>query len=167
MSQLCERVKAVCVERDDTSGILEAVEKGIYVIPAYKDLRPVAPDNVLCSSIWNREAGFADILNAHAEGRWDQIRSENWYREMTLANEGLELSLRTCGTILSGLRNERFSPTRTGGSGSSFGRSSLTRLGECPLNIRFQDSGKQSCQCSRKLLTRVCGRGVQEGVGIS
>jgi basic membrane protein A len=84
-------VKAVYVEQDDTSGILEAVEKGIYVIPAYKDLRPVAPDNVLCSSVWNWEAGFADILNAHAEGRWDQFRSENWYWEMTLANEGLGL----------------------------------------------------------------------------
>jgi hypothetical protein len=52
-------VKAVYVEQDDTSGILEAVDKGIYVIPAYKDLRPVAPDNVLCSSVWNWEAGFS------------------------------------------------------------------------------------------------------------
>jgi len=84
-------VKAVYVEQDDTSGILEAVDKGIYVIPAYKDLRPVAPDNVLCSSVWNWEAGFSDILNAHAEGRWDQFRAENWYWEMTLANEGLGL----------------------------------------------------------------------------
>jgi basic membrane protein A len=84
-------VKAVYVEQDDTSGILEAVEKGIYVIPAYRDLRPMAPDNVLCSSVWNWEAGFLDILNAHAEGRWDSFRSKNWYWEMTLANGGLSL----------------------------------------------------------------------------
>jgi len=84
-------VKAVYVEQDDTSGILEAVDKGIYVIPAYRDLRSVAPDNVLCSSVWNWEPGFAEILNAHAEGRWDQLRSENWYWEMTLANAGLGL----------------------------------------------------------------------------
>ena len=84
-------VKAVYVEQDDTSGILEAVEQGIYVIPAYKDLRYVAPDSVLCSSVWNWEPGWAAILDAHAEGRWDQFRAENWYWEMTLANGGLGL----------------------------------------------------------------------------
>ena len=84
-------VKAVYVEQDDTSGILEAVEQGIYVIPAYKDLRAIAPDNVLCSSVWNWEPGWSAVLDAHAEGRWDQFRTENWYWEMTLANEGLGL----------------------------------------------------------------------------
>jgi len=84
-------VKAVYVEQDDTSGILEAVAKGIYVIPAYKDLRALAPDNVLCSSVWNWEPGWSAILDAHAKGQWDRLRSENWYWEMTLANLGLGL----------------------------------------------------------------------------
>jgi len=84
-------VKAVFVEQDDTSGILEAIEQGIYVVPAYKDLTHMAPDNIVCSSVWNWKPGFADILNAIAEGRWDQLRAENWYWEMTLANGGLGL----------------------------------------------------------------------------
>lgn len=84
-------VKAVFVEQDDTSGILEAAEQGIYVIPAYKDLRPIAPDNIICSSTWNWEPGWSALLDAHAEGRWDQVRSEDWYWEMTLANGGLGL----------------------------------------------------------------------------
>ncbi|MFQ5761535.1 MAG: BMP family ABC transporter substrate-binding protein [Candidatus Bathyarchaeia archaeon] len=84
-------VKAVLIEQDDTSGILEAIEQGIYAIPAFRDLTHFAPDTVICSSVWNWKPGFSAILDAIAEGRWGQLRAENWYWEMTLANGGIGL----------------------------------------------------------------------------
>ena len=83
--------KAVFVEQDDTSGILQAVEDNIYVIPSYKDEQSLAPDNVLASSIWNWEAAWTDLMNAHASGTWDQYRASKYYWVMTLANNGLGL----------------------------------------------------------------------------
>lgn len=83
--------KAILIEQDDTSGILECAEQGIYAIPMYKDLTEIAPDTIICSTTWNWRPGFLDILDAVAEDRWEKIRAENWYWEMTLANGGLGL----------------------------------------------------------------------------
>ena len=84
-------VKAVFVEQDDTSGILQSVEDKIFVIPSYKDQMSLAPDNVLASSVWNWEPAWSDLLNAHASGTWDQYRASKYYWVMTLANNGLGL----------------------------------------------------------------------------
>jgi basic membrane lipoprotein Med (substrate-binding protein (PBP1-ABC) superfamily) len=84
-------VKAVFVEQDDTSGILQSVEDKIYVVPSYKDQASLAPDSVLASSIWNWEPAWTDLMNAHASGTWDQYRASKYYWVMTLANNGLGL----------------------------------------------------------------------------
>jgi basic membrane protein A len=81
--------KAVYIEQDDTSGILEASAQGILAVPSYKDLTSLAPDTIPCCSIWNWEPGFSAILDAHASGNWKQFRADNWYWVMSLANSGL------------------------------------------------------------------------------
>jgi basic membrane lipoprotein Med (substrate-binding protein (PBP1-ABC) superfamily) len=83
--------KAIYIEQDDTSGILECAEQNILAVPSYKDLTSLAPDNIPCCSIWNWEAGFLAILDAHAAGNWSQFRADNWYWVMSLGNGGLGL----------------------------------------------------------------------------
>jgi len=82
-------VKAVFIEQDDTSGILECQKQGIYAIAMYKDMTSQFPNTVICSCVWNWQIGFSDIIDAVAEGKWDALRASKWYWEMSLGNGGL------------------------------------------------------------------------------
>jgi basic membrane lipoprotein Med (substrate-binding protein (PBP1-ABC) superfamily) len=80
--------KCVFVNQDDTSGLQEATADKIYAIADYKDLTMLYPDTIICSSVWNWQPGLEAILNAVGGGTWDNLRSTDWYWEMTLANGG-------------------------------------------------------------------------------
>lgn len=84
-------VKAVFIEQDDTSGILECQKQGIYAIAMYKDMAGKYPDTVICSCVWNWQMGFSDIIDAVAEGKWSSLRASKWYWEMDMGNGGLTL----------------------------------------------------------------------------
>ncbi|WP_455365068.1 BMP family ABC transporter substrate-binding protein [[Eubacterium] cellulosolvens] len=83
-------VKCVFVNQDDTSGIIEASQQGIYAIADYHDVTHMAPDTIICSSVWHWKPGLLDILNAIGDGKWDDLRNTEWYWELTLANGGLD-----------------------------------------------------------------------------
>jgi basic membrane protein A len=84
-------VKAVFIEQDDTSGILECQELGIYAIAMYKDITAQFPDTIIASCVWNWQLGFSDILDSAATGKWNELRASKWYWEMTIGNGGLTI----------------------------------------------------------------------------
>ena len=81
--------KCVFVNQDDTSGLLEAAANNIYAVADYHDSTMTAPDTIICSSVWHWQPGLEAILNAIGEGKWDDLRSTDWYWEMKLNNGGL------------------------------------------------------------------------------
>ncbi len=81
--------KCVFVNQDDTSGLLEAAANNIYAVADYHDTTMAAPDTIVCSSVWHWEPGLEAILNAIGEGKWDDLRSTDWYWEMKLNNGGV------------------------------------------------------------------------------
>jgi basic membrane protein A len=77
----------VFTEMDDNSAILEAVARGIYVIPMYMDKVDVNPGAVLTSVVMDWSGPLTGAIEAVAKGSFPAYRKQ-WYFRPLSAKEG-------------------------------------------------------------------------------